>query len=168
MAETGSITLIIISVVVGVVGELIVQAMLTAGNFSGTVSTLLNLVPIILAAVILFIGVRGLMWIRPFKLMKVTWAVHSCPLLLLFFVKRFINTILLYLFMIWYLFLIMLLLAIGCYYYGNDRNLPILILISGLFFIFIAISLFMSGLDIPTGWVVGAIVWNLIICILLF
>lgn len=61
MAETGSITLIIIAVVVGVVGELIVQAMLTAGNFSGTVATLLNLVPIILAAVILFIGVRGLM-----------------------------------------------------------------------------------------------------------
>lgn len=61
MAETGSITLIIIAVVVGVVGELIVQAMLTAGNFSGTVETLLDLVPIILAAVILFIGVRGLM-----------------------------------------------------------------------------------------------------------
>ena len=61
MAETGSITLIIIAVVVGVVGELIVQSMLTAGNFSGTVDTLLDLVPIILAAVILFIGIRGLM-----------------------------------------------------------------------------------------------------------
>lgn len=59
--------------------------------------------------------------------------------------------------MIWYLFLIMLLLAIGCYYYGNDRSLPVLILISGLFFIFIAITLFASGLDIPSGWLIGAI-----------
>ena len=61
MSETGSITLIIIAVVVGVVGEIIVKAMLTAGNFSGTVDTLLDLTPIILAGIILFIGIRGLM-----------------------------------------------------------------------------------------------------------
>ena len=59
--------------------------------------------------------------------------------------------------MIWYLFLIMLLLAIGTYYYGNDRGLPVLILISGLFFLFISISMFASGIDIPSGWMVGVI-----------
>jgi hypothetical protein len=38
--------------------------MITAGNFSGTVSTLINLVPIVLASVILFLGIQGLMFNR--------------------------------------------------------------------------------------------------------
>jgi hypothetical protein len=59
--------------------------------------------------------------------------------------------------MIWYLFILMLLLAIATYYYGNDRKMPVLILISGLFFIFIAITIFSSGIDIPSGWLIGVI-----------
>mgnify|MGYP000923754769 CR=1 FL=1 len=33
-----------------------------AGNFTGTVATMINIIPVILAAVILFIGIRGLMF----------------------------------------------------------------------------------------------------------
>jgi hypothetical protein len=62
MAGVNDITIIVVGVVVGVVGLLIANAMITAGNFSGTVATLINLVPIVLASVILFIGIRGLMF----------------------------------------------------------------------------------------------------------
>jgi ribosomal protein L18E len=62
MASVNDITVIVVGVVVGVVGLLISDAIITAGNFSGTVSTLINLVPIVLASVILFIGIRGLMF----------------------------------------------------------------------------------------------------------
>jgi len=57
-----SITMIVVSVVVGVVGLLISNAVIEAGNFTGTVSTMINIIPIVLAAVILFIGIRGLMF----------------------------------------------------------------------------------------------------------
>lgn len=62
MASVNDITVIVVGVVVGVVGLLISDAIIEAGNFSGTVSTLINLVPIVLASVILFIGIRGLMF----------------------------------------------------------------------------------------------------------
>lgn len=62
MASVNDITIIVVGVVVGVVGLLITDAIITAGNFSGTISTLINLVPIVLASVILFIGIRGLMF----------------------------------------------------------------------------------------------------------
>lgn len=62
MASVNDITVIVVGVVVGVVGLLISDAIIVAGNFSGTVSTLINLVPIVLASVILFIGIRGLMF----------------------------------------------------------------------------------------------------------
>lgn len=62
MANVNDITLIVVGVVVGVVGLLISDAIITAGNFQGTVATLINLVPIVLASVILFIGIRGLMF----------------------------------------------------------------------------------------------------------
>jgi len=62
MASVNDITMIVVGVVVGVVGLLISDAIITAGNFSGTVSTLINLVPIVLASVILFVGIRGLMF----------------------------------------------------------------------------------------------------------
>lgn len=62
MASVNDITIIVVGVVVGVVGLLISDAIIEAGNFSGTVSTLINLVPIVLASVILFIGIRGLMF----------------------------------------------------------------------------------------------------------
>jgi len=62
MAGVNDITIIVVGVVVGVVGLLISDAIITAGNFSGTVSTLINLVPIVLASVILFMGIRGLMF----------------------------------------------------------------------------------------------------------
>jgi hypothetical protein len=57
-----SITMIVVGVVVGVVGILISNAVIEAGNFTGTVSTMINIIPIVLAAVILFIGIRGLMF----------------------------------------------------------------------------------------------------------
>jgi len=62
MANVNDITMIVVGVVVGVVGLLISDAIITAGNFEGTVETLINLVPIVLASVILFIGVQGLMF----------------------------------------------------------------------------------------------------------
>lgn len=62
MADVNNITVIVIGVVVGVVGLLISDSMITAGNFTGTVATLMDLVPIVLSAVILFIGVRGLLF----------------------------------------------------------------------------------------------------------
>lgn len=62
MASVNDITIIVVGVVVGVVGLLISDAIITAGNFEGTVETLINLVPIVLASVILFIGVQGLMF----------------------------------------------------------------------------------------------------------
>lgn len=62
MASIDNITLIVIGVVVGVVGLLITDTIIAVGNFSGTVSTLINLVPVVLAAVILFIGIQGLMF----------------------------------------------------------------------------------------------------------
>ena len=62
MANVNDITMIVVGVVVGVVGLLISDAIITAGNFEGTVATLIDLVPIVLASVILFIGIRGLMF----------------------------------------------------------------------------------------------------------
>jgi len=62
MASVNDITIIVVGVVVGVVGLLISDAIITAGNFEGTVATLIDLVPIVLASVILFIGIRGLMF----------------------------------------------------------------------------------------------------------
>jgi len=62
MANVNDITIIVVGVVVGVVGLLISDAIITAGNFEGTVATLIDLVPIVLASVILFIGIRGLMF----------------------------------------------------------------------------------------------------------
>ena len=62
MADVNNITVIVIGVVVGVVGLLISTSMITAGNFTGTVAALMGLVPIVLSAVILFIGVRGLLF----------------------------------------------------------------------------------------------------------
>jgi len=62
MADVNNITVIVIGVVVGVVGLLISDSMITAGNFTGTVAALMGLVPIVLSAVILFIGVRGLLF----------------------------------------------------------------------------------------------------------
>ena len=61
MASPGDITIVVVGVVVGVVGLLISNAVIDAGNFTGTVATMINIVPIVLAAVILFIGLRGLM-----------------------------------------------------------------------------------------------------------
>jgi len=62
MADVNNITVIVIGVVVGVVGLLISTSMITAGNFTGTVATLMGLVPVVLSAVILFIGVKGLLF----------------------------------------------------------------------------------------------------------
>jgi len=62
MAGINDITVIVIGVVVGVIGLLITDSMIAAGNFEGTVATLINLVPVVIASVILFIGVRGLMF----------------------------------------------------------------------------------------------------------
>jgi hypothetical protein len=54
------ITAIVVGTVVGVVGLLIVNAVIEAGNFTGVEATLLGILPLILVAVILFIGIRGL------------------------------------------------------------------------------------------------------------
>lgn len=54
------ITAVVVSTVVGVVGLLIVNSVITAGNFTGVEATLLGLVPLILVAIILFVGIRGL------------------------------------------------------------------------------------------------------------
>ena len=62
MAGINDITIIVVGVVVGVIGLLITDSMITAGNFSGTVATLINLVPVVIASVILFVGIRGLMF----------------------------------------------------------------------------------------------------------
>lgn len=56
-----SITAVVVSVVVGVVGILISDAVITAGNFQGTTATLLAIVPLILCALILFAGISGFM-----------------------------------------------------------------------------------------------------------
>ncbi|HRY74145.1 MAG TPA: hypothetical protein P5098_00435 [Candidatus Dojkabacteria bacterium] len=64
MADVQDITLIVVGVVVGVIGLLISDAIITAGNFTegSTVATLINIIPIVLAAVILMLGVQGLMF----------------------------------------------------------------------------------------------------------
>jgi len=62
MAGINDITIIVVGVVVGVIGLLITDSMITAGNFIGTVATLINLVPVVIASVILFVGIRGLMF----------------------------------------------------------------------------------------------------------
>jgi len=54
------ITSMIVGTVVGVVGLLIVNAVIEAGNFTGVEATLLGILPLILVAVVLFIGIRGL------------------------------------------------------------------------------------------------------------
>jgi hypothetical protein len=54
------ITAVVVATVVGVVGLLIVNAVIDAGNFTGTEATLLALVPLILVAIILFVGIKGL------------------------------------------------------------------------------------------------------------
>lgn len=56
-----TITAVVVAVVVGVVGILISNAVITAGNFSGTTATLLAIVPLILCALILFAGISGFM-----------------------------------------------------------------------------------------------------------
>lgn len=56
-----TITAVVVAVVVGVVGILISNAVITAGNFTGTTSTLLAIVPLILCALILFAGISGFM-----------------------------------------------------------------------------------------------------------
>jgi UDP:flavonoid glycosyltransferase YjiC (YdhE family) len=56
-----TITAVVVAVVVGVVGILISDAVITAGNFSGTTATLLAIVPLILCALILFAGISGFM-----------------------------------------------------------------------------------------------------------
>lgn len=56
-----TITAVVVSVVVGVVGILISNAVITAGNFQGTTATLLAIVPLILCALILFAGISGFM-----------------------------------------------------------------------------------------------------------
>ncbi len=56
-----TITAVVVAVVVGVVGILITEAVITAGNFSGTTATLLAIVPLILCALILFAGISGFM-----------------------------------------------------------------------------------------------------------
>lgn len=64
MANVNDITVIVVGVVVGVIGLLISQSIITAGNFAAgsTVAVLINLAPVVLAAVILFVGIRGLMF----------------------------------------------------------------------------------------------------------
>lgn len=56
-----TITAVVVAVVVGVVGILISDAVITAGNFQGTTATLLAIVPLILCALILFAGISGFM-----------------------------------------------------------------------------------------------------------
>jgi hypothetical protein len=56
-----TITAVVVAVVVGVVGILISNAVITAGNFPGTTATLLAIVPLILCALILFAGISGFM-----------------------------------------------------------------------------------------------------------
>lgn len=56
-----TITAVVVAVVVGVVGILISNAVITAGNFQGTTATLLAIVPLILCALILFAGISGFM-----------------------------------------------------------------------------------------------------------
>lgn len=56
-----TITAVVVSVVVGVVGILISNAVIDAGSFSGTTATLLAIVPLILCALILFAGISGFM-----------------------------------------------------------------------------------------------------------
>ena len=56
-----TITAVVVAVVVGVVGILISDAVITAGSFSGTTATLLAIVPLILCALILFAGISGFM-----------------------------------------------------------------------------------------------------------
>jgi len=56
--------------------------------------------------------------------------------------------------MIWYLFLIGIGFFLFCYIYGIQRNSLPLMLISGIILIVMAILLFSTGLDIPTGWAI--------------
>lgn len=55
-----AINAIIVGTVVGVVGLLVINAVIEAGNFSGITATLLGVIPLLLVAIVLFIGIRGL------------------------------------------------------------------------------------------------------------
>lgn len=56
-----TITAVVVAVVVGVVGILITNSVISAGSFEGTTATLLAIVPLILCALILFAGISGFM-----------------------------------------------------------------------------------------------------------
>ncbi len=57
-----AITAVVVAVITGVIGLLITNAVITAGNFTGTTATLLAIVPIMLAALVLFAGISGFMF----------------------------------------------------------------------------------------------------------
>ncbi len=46
-------------VIAGVLSVIIAQAFITAGNFSGTIATLLDTVPLILVGIVIFAGVAA-------------------------------------------------------------------------------------------------------------